>query len=139
MRFVIDTNLLVSAIISTGLPRQLLDAARAGEFELCTSEVLLAELLDVLGRGKFADRLARAGLSPKTLVDDLRGLAVMVAPAKVPRVVPTDPDDDHVLAAALAGAVDLIASGDRRDLLPLGSYAGIPIVTAREAMERIAG
>jgi predicted nucleic acid-binding protein len=63
----------------------------------------------------------------------------VVAPAKVPRVVPTDPDDDHVLAAALAGAVDLIASGDRRDLLPLGSYAGIPIVTAREAMERIAG
>ncbi|MDP9964602.1 putative PIN family toxin of toxin-antitoxin system [Variovorax paradoxus] len=139
MRFVIDTNLLVSAIISTGLPRQLLDAARAGEFELCTSEILLAELLDVLGRGKFAVRLAQAGLSPKTLVDDLRGLAIVVTPAKVPRVVPTDPDDDHVLAAALAGAVDLIASGDRRDLLPLGSYAGIPIVTAREAMERIAG
>lgn len=63
MRFVIDTNLLVSAIISTGLPRQLLDAARAGEFELCTSEIVLAELLDVLGRGKFADRLAQAGLS----------------------------------------------------------------------------
>ena len=139
MRFVIDTNLLVSAIISTGLPRQLLDAARAGEFELCTSEILLAELLDVLGRGKFAVRLAQAGLSPKTLVDDLRGLAIVVTPAKVPRVVPTDPDDDHVLAAALAGAVDLIASGDRRDLLPLGSYAGIPIVTAREAMEHIAG
>lgn len=139
MRFVIDTNLLVSAIISTGLPRQLLDAARAGEFELCTSEIVLAELLDVLGRGKFADRLAQAGLSPKTLVDDLRGLAVVVAPTKVPRVVPTDPDDDHVLAAAPAGAVDLIASGDRRDLLPLGSYAGIPIVPAREAMERIAG
>jgi len=139
VRFVIDTNLLVSAIISTGLPRQLLDAARAGEFELCTSEILLAELLDVLGRGKFAVRLAQAGLSPKTLVDDLRGLAIVVTPAKVPRVVPTDPDDDHVLATALAGAVDLIASGDRRDLLPLGSYAGIPIVTAREAMERIAG
>ena len=52
-------------------------------------------------------------------------------------MVPTDADDDHVLAAALAGAVDLIASGDARDLLPLGSYAGIPIVTAREAMERL--
>jgi predicted nucleic acid-binding protein len=43
-----------------------------------------------------------------------------------------------VLAAALAGAADLIASGDRRDLLPLGSYAGISIVTAREAWERLA-
>lgn len=138
MRFVVDTNLLVSGLMYGGLPRQLLDAARAGEFELCTSEVLLAELLDVLGRSKFADRMAQASLSPQILVDDLRKLAIVVTPTNVPRVVPTDPDDDHVLAAALAGAADLIASGDRRDLLPLGSYAGIPIVTAREAMERIA-
>ena len=65
MRIVINTNLLVSALISPGLPRRLLDAARAGEFELCTSEVLLAELLGVLGRAKFAGRLAQAGLSPK--------------------------------------------------------------------------
>jgi putative PIN family toxin of toxin-antitoxin system len=138
VRFVIDTNLLVSGVISTGLPRQLLDAARAGEFELCTSEVLLAELLDVLGRGKFANRLNQAGLTPQAIVDELRKLAVVVAPTTVPRVVPTDHDDDHVLAAALAGAADLIASGDRRDLLPLGSYAGISIVTAREAWERLA-
>ncbi|MDH6170941.1 putative PIN family toxin of toxin-antitoxin system [Variovorax boronicumulans] len=138
MRFVIDTNLLVSGLMFGGLPRQLLDAARAGDFELCTSEVLLAELLDVLGRSKFADRIAQASLSPQILVDDLRKLAIVVTPTNVPRVVPTDPDDDHVLAAALAGAADLIASGDGRDLLPLGNYAGIPIVSAREAMERIA-
>ncbi|MDQ0610868.1 putative PIN family toxin of toxin-antitoxin system [Variovorax sp. W1I1] len=138
MRFVIDTNLLVSGLMFGGLPRQLLDAARAGDFELCTSEVLLAELLDVLGRSKFADRIVQANLSPQILVDDLRKLAIVVTPTNVPRVVPTDPDDDHVLAAALAGAADLIASGDRRDLLPLGNYAGIPIVSAREAMERIA-
>jgi predicted nucleic acid-binding protein len=56
----------------------------------------------------------------------------------VPRVVPNDPDDDHVLAAALAGVADLVASGDKRDLLPLRSYFGIPIVTALEAMQRIA-
>jgi predicted nucleic acid-binding protein len=55
----------------------------------------------------------------------------------VPRVVPTDPDDDHVLAAALVGAADIVASGDKRDLLPLGFYEGIPIVTAREAVERL--
>lgn len=138
MRFVIDTNLLVSGLMFGGLPRQLLDAARAGDFELCTSEVLLAELLDVLGRSKFADRIVQASLSPQILVDDLRKLAIVVTPTNVPRVVPTDPDDDHVLAAALAGAADLIASGDRRDLLPLGNYAGIPIVSAREAIERIA-
>ena len=137
MRFVLDTNLLVSGVISAGLPRRLVDGAKAGEFELCTSEVLLAELLDVLSRGKFAARLAQAGLTPEGIVGELRRIGVVVSPASVPRVVHTDPDDDHVLAAALAGAADIIASGDKRDLLPLGSYEGIPIVTAREAVERL--
>ena len=137
MRFVIDTNLLVSGVIAAGLPRRLVDGAKAGEFELCTSEVLLAELQEVLSRGQFAARLAQAGLTPEGIVGDLRRIAVVVSPQAVPRVVPTDPDDDHVLAAALAGAADIIASGDKRDLLPLGSYAGIPIVTAREAVERL--
>ncbi len=51
--------------------------------------------------------------------------------------MPTDPDDDHVIAAAVAGQADLIASGDKRDLLPLGSFQGIPIITAREVVERL--
>jgi hypothetical protein len=55
----------------------------------------------------------------------------------VPRVVPTDRDDDHVIAAAVTAQADLIASGDKRDLLPLGSFQGIPIVTARDAVERL--
>lgn len=137
MRVVIDTNLLVSGVISKGLPRQLLDGARAGEFELCTSEVLLAELQDVLGRGKFAQMLAQAGQTPQGIVAELRRLAVVVMPTHVPRVVPTDADDDHVLAAALYGSADLIVSGDQRDLLPLVSYEGIAIVTARQAWERL--
>ena len=115
-----------------------MEAVKTGEFEWCTSEVLLAEFLDVMARDKFASRLALAGLTPQAIVDDLRTLAWVVSPTEVARVVPSDPDDDHVLAAALSGAVDLIVSGDKWDLLALGSYQGIPIVTARQAMERIA-
>lgn len=139
MRIVVDTNLLVSGLISSGVPRQLLDAARAGVFELCTSEVLLAELLDVLGRSHLAGRLERAGLVAATAVEDVRKMALVVAPQAVPQVVASDPDDDHVLAAAHAARADLIASGDKRDLLPLGSYEGIPIITAREALQRSGG
>ena len=137
MRIVIDTNLLVSALISDDLPRQLLNAAKASEFEFCTSETLLDELLNVLSREKFAARLSRSDLTPQGIVDDLRRLAVIVTPIAVPRVVSTDPDDDHVLAAALAGRADLIASGDKRHLLPLGSYEGVEIVTARQALARL--
>ena len=139
MRFVLDTNLLVSGLLwGGGFPRQLIDAAKAGQFELCTSEVLLAELLDVLSRKKFAQRLAQAGFTPAGVVDDLRRLALVVStPLTPPRVVQTDPDDDHVIAAAIACSAILIASGDKRDLLPLGSYQGISIVTAREATDRL--
>ena len=137
MRIVLDTNLLVSGVIANGLPRRLVEGARGGEFELCTSDMLLAELLDVLAREKFAQRLTQAGLTPQGIVDDLRRLAVVVSPQEVPRVVVSDPDDDHVIAAAVAGKADLIASGDKRDLLPMGSYKDIPIVSAREAVERL--
>lgn len=137
MRLVLDTNLLVSGLIAAGLPRRLVDGAKAGEFELCTSEVLLAELLDVLSREKFSARLNQAGLTPQGIVDDLRRLAIVVSPADAQRVVATDPDDDHVIAAAITGKADLIASGDKRDLLPLGSFQGIAILTAREAVERL--
>jgi uncharacterized protein len=137
VRIVVDTNLLVSGYISPGTPRRLLDAAYDEVYELCTSEALLAELLDVLGRTHIAPRLQRAGLTAAAAVEDLRRIATIVTPAAVPRVVPTDADDDHVLAAALAAGADLVASGDRRDLLPLGSYQGIPIVTARVALERL--
>ncbi len=140
VRVVLDTNLLVSGLLwGGGLPRQLINAAKAGQFELCTSEILLAELLDVLSREKFAERLSSAGLTAAGIVEDVRRLALVVpAPAVPPRIVPTDPDDDHVIAAAIAGSAALIVSGDKRDLLPLGSVQGIAIVTAREAIDALA-
>ena len=137
MRLVLDTNVLVSGVIAAGLPRRLLDGAKAGEFGLCTSEVLLSELLDVLPRTRFEQRLAQAGLTPQGVVDDLRRISIIVLPADTPRVVSNDPDDDHVIAAAITSSADLIVSGDRRDLLPLGSFQGIGIVTAREAVDRL--
>jgi predicted nucleic acid-binding protein len=51
--------------------------------------------------------------------------------------VPGDADDDHVIAAAVAARAALIVSGDRH-LLSLGSHQGIAIVTASQALERIA-
>lgn len=134
----LDTNVVASAILWGGTPPQLVDAAKAGVFELVTSQTLLAEQLDVLGRKKFAARLQDAGLTPQGIVDDLRRLAPVVSPPAVPRVVPNDPDDDHVLAGALDDSADLVVSGDRQ-LLVIGSFQGMPIVTASEAVRRAVG
>lgn len=98
---------------------------------------LLAELLDVLSRGKFAARLAQAGLTPQGIVGDRRRLAWMVTPQDVPRVVENDADDDHVLACAVAGQADLIVSGDRHLHSLGGQHQGIPIVTPAQAVAQI--
>jgi uncharacterized protein len=79
-------------------------------------------------------RLQQAGLTPRGIVDDLRRIALLVSPPAVPRVVPNDPDDDHVLACALAASAELIVSGDRH-LLALGSFQGMPIVKLAEAVK----
>ena len=138
VRVVLDTNTLVSGVISPGgPPRRLLDDARTQAFELCSSATLLAELLDVLSREKFAARLTRAGLTPQGIVGDLRRLAYLATPQEVPRVVENDTDDDHVLACAVAGRADLIVSGDKHLLTLGGQYNGIAIVPPAQAIERI--
>lgn len=134
----LDTNTLVSGVISAGgSPRRLLDAARTQAFEICSSTVLLAELLDVLTREKFAARLAQAGLTPLSIVSELRRIAHMVAPDNVPRVIADDPDDDHVIACAVAAQADLIVSGDKHLHSLGGQYKNIRIVSATEALEFI--
>jgi len=136
MRVVLDTNTLVSGAISAnGPPRQLLNAATGQAFELCISPTLLAELLDVLSRNKFSQRLSQAGLSPEGIVADLRSIATVVTPTTIPRVIQDDPDDDHVIACAVTANADLMVSGDKHLHSLGGHYQGISIVTAAEAVK----
>lgn len=137
MRIVADTNTVLSGLLWQGPPRQIIDHARAGTITLHTSLVLLAELAEVIGRGKFAQRIQSAQLSAAGLVADYRSLAVLVEPAPLSAPVSRDPDDDHVLACALAASANLIVSGDH-DLLVLHPFRGISILSAREALSLIA-
>jgi putative PIN family toxin of toxin-antitoxin system len=132
---VADTNTVVSGLLWYGNPRQVLDAARTGVITLSTSASLLAELAEVLQRPKFAQRLARANVTPHTLVFGYAALARLVVPVPIEPVVEADPDDDAVLACAVAARAEVIVSGDS-DLLVLASYEGIPIIAA-QLMARI--
>ena len=88
-------------------------------------------------REKFATRLAKAGLTPQGIVRELRRMAYMVAPSSVPRVIDNDPNDDHVLACAVAAQADLIVSGDKHLHSLGGVYNNIRIVRAVEAVRII--
>lgn len=136
VRLVLDTNTVISGLLWDGLPARLIDAAEAQQVELATSTALLAELEGVLRRPKFANQLARHGLDTSDLFDGFAALVTHVTPARLSHPVARDPDDDQVLACALAAQADAIVSGDA-DLLALKGYQGIPILTAAQAVERI--
>jgi putative PIN family toxin of toxin-antitoxin system len=137
LRLVLDTNIVVAGLLWNGPPRQLLEAAITGEVELYSSPVLLDELAHTLGYSKFDKRIEDFGTSTAALVAQYTALVSLVAPASVPRIVANDADDDHVIAAAVAARAELIVTGDRKHLLPIGSHQGIAIVTAREVVERV--
>ena len=94
----------------------------------------LDELQDVLARDRLQPYIRRE--EADDLLYHLEAVAVVVG--ELPEVsLSADPDDNPILATAIAGDADLIVSGDRGDMLAIGSAHGIPIVTAREAADRL--
>jgi len=137
VRLVLDTNTVVSGLLWNNAPRRLIDAALSGRIELVTSPALLLELEDVLLRAKFTQKVAASRFRVAQLVARYAVLTEVVTPADISRTVPDDPDDDQVLACALAAGADLIVSGDA-DVLNLKQFHGIPIVSSQTALGRIA-
>ena len=133
---VLDTNILVSGLLWSGPPRQVLDAARRDEIQLFTTQVLLDELADVLGRDKFATRLKQAGVSRDTLVIGFKALANLIEPQAIPPTILDDPDDDAVLACAVPAKARIIVSGDSH-LLKLANFSDISILTATDLLKQL--
>lgn len=133
MRAVIDTNVLISGLLWHGAPHTLLERVRSGALVLVSSPALLAELADVFGRSKFDVILARTNTSRERTLDEVYRLAEVVEPPPLPEPVCRDPDDDEVLALAVAARAELIVSGDP-DLLVLKAFQGVPIVSPAEAV-----
>ena len=136
MRLVLDTNVVVAGMLWQGPPRELLEAAVQGAIRLATSATLIDELSQVLRYPRLAKRLSGQGLSAGAIVARYALLSEPFAPASIRPTVSGDPDDDHVLACALAANADLIVSGDSH-LLNLKTYQGISIVPAAEAVKRL--
>lgn len=136
MRLVLDTNVIVSGLISPkGPPGQLL--ARWDEdqpFTLITAEQQFDEILRVASYPKIKSRVPVALFHD--LIEEMRGLAVCVGHLPTLTISP-DPDDNVLLAIAQVGRADLLVTGDKRDLLGLGTHASVRIVTARAALDAV--
>ena len=140
MRLVLDTNVVLSGVLWRGTPYRLLEMiSQQSSVQIYSSVVLLEELAEVFARPFAAERLALLiGKTAREVLTDYVEAVELADPIEVPRVVSSDPDDDHVIAVALAAHVDCIVSGDS-DLLSIGRFKRIDILTAAQTMQRIAG
>jgi putative PIN family toxin of toxin-antitoxin system len=131
MRVVLDTNILISALmIPSGNPAVIYRAWQEGQFTLLTCAEHLDELRAVLRKPAVAERIRpfHAG----GLVNELKGLAENVV-GLLPRVERSpDPGDNYLLALADAGDADYLVTGDRRGLLALKRHKNTQIITARD-------
>jgi putative PIN family toxin of toxin-antitoxin system len=136
MRLVLDTNVVLAGLLWNGLPRRLLDLAIDDVVTLYSSQPLLDELLHTLCYQKFGKRIASRETSAQALMAQYGALVTLVMPAGILPTIERDPDDDAVLACALAAQADLIVSGDAH-LLNLKQFQQIPVITAAQAIGSI--
>ena len=122
MKLVLDTNVLIAALITKGVCAELLEHCVL-RHELVSSEVILAELHEHLA-GKFKYTVEEADEA----VHLLRPKLVIVLPTQLDSPVCRDADDDLILATAITGNARCIVTGDK-DLLVLQRYRGVDIIS----------
>jgi len=123
-RIVLDTNVLISAILFGGPPREVLKLVISGTVGCSLSLALLDELRDVLRRPKFK-------FSPEqsfNVLEELHAACDIINPAVRISVIAEDPDDNKVLECAVEAKSAFIVSGDKH-LLDLVEFRGIKILT----------
>ncbi|MBU9889716.1 MAG: putative toxin-antitoxin system toxin component, PIN family [Candidatus Omnitrophica bacterium] len=129
IKAVLDTNVVVSGLLWTGVPREILRAAEEERFFLFSSKELLEELALVLCRPQFKRFLERRGLDFKDALAQMVRMARLVVSRPFSEVIiAKDPSDDQVLACAVTAAANVIVTGDEH-LLDLKKFRGIQIIT----------
>jgi hypothetical protein len=128
MRIILDTNILVSGLISEhGAPAQLLNAWTDKAFVLITSSTQIAELHAVTHRPTVRPLITPSHTG--RFINDLQRFATVLE--RLPPVDRSrDPNDNFLLGMAEAGAADYLVTGDKRDVLALKRHGNTRIITA---------
>lgn len=136
-KVVIDANLFVSALISKkGNPARLLQLWSEWAFLVIISEQMLKEMQRVLQYPRIKNKYNLKDEQIAQAVDTIKKFAIILPDVIILDVVKEDPDDNKVLACALAAKADYIVSGDKA-LLSLGGFEDIPIVAVKDFLDII--
>ena len=131
---VFDTNILLSALFSLhGNAFRCLALAKTGIVQSVTCQEILQEFQEKLeGKFSYSTQHARAA------VDAVQQCSQLVTITHNLKVVVADPDDDKIVECAVVGGATHIVTGDRRHLLPMGSYQGISIISPADFLTLLA-
>jgi putative PIN family toxin of toxin-antitoxin system len=138
LRVVIDTNVIVSGILSRkGVPAEVLNAWRERRFLLLSSSDIVAEVRAVMKYPRIYKKYHLSDDDIEQTITLLEHDALLVAgDTNVTGSVLDDPKDEIFLACALDGQADVVVSGDHH-LLDLGNFWDIPIITARQFLDQL--
>ena len=130
LRIVLDTNVIISAIIHNGKPRKLFQIGINGRYQILMSKEILEEISDVLQRPK----LKMTGEDILRIISALVQSSENVSVESQIQAIFKDPDDDIVINTAYDGNADYIVSGDK-DIRELGEFQNIKIVSVDEMLK----
>ncbi len=138
LRAVVDTSILASALTGnrSAAPRHIYQAILSGHVTLISSITTLQELEHVLNRPIVA-KYHRLSVDEVARIIDLLAVASDWVAGFVLATASPDRSDNKFLAAAVEGKADYIVSADKKHLLSLGQYEGIPILTARKFVDQL--
>jgi uncharacterized protein len=130
LRVVLDTNIYISAILTPGKPRDVLELARKKRIRLLISEAILQETERILRVkiGKSPNEISRILISLQTISE-------FVSPLLTISHIKADPSDDRILECAVEGKADYIVSGDTKHLLPLKKYRNTKIISPAQSLQ----
>lgn len=134
MNIVCDTNVLISGVLFGGHAREILQLASRGVLINFISPDILREAERVLGRSKF-------GLRPQHVLEIMalfKDTFEIVTPSLEVQAIQSDPEDNHVIEAALAARAEFIISGDKH-LLKLAKWEGVHVVSPAQFVKSIIG
>lgn len=132
LKVLLDTNVLISALISKGKPRTLLRQVYKNKFTLILSIEILNEFINVASREYFQEYVDERKIAEFTRA--LASLAHFIIIKSKFEVVKEDPDNDIVLRTAYDGKAEYIVTGDKH-LLALKKFREIKIITVSEMLE----
>jgi putative PIN family toxin of toxin-antitoxin system len=126
-KLVLDSNVIIAALVFGGKPREILELAVRGLVDIAISDDILEEIRGVLGGKKFQypARIVRA------LIIEIEDLAHLVQPKEKIEAIADDPEDNRVLECAVESGASVIVSGDSH-LLTLQNYGRIKILNPDE-------